>query len=137
MKKTNLNQTAVFNVNRIFATVMLVFALSLGNIASANNDTRVEAKTTVSGSHTPLCAAISKGDSETVKKFIEYGVNVNEVSNDYTPLMIAARYNRADIVAMLLKAGADAKVRNTRGMTALKVAEQFNAEDAAQVLRQA
>lgn len=136
MKKTNQNQTAVFNVNRIFATAMLVFALSLGHIASANNDTRVETKTTVSGSHTPLCVAISKGDAETVKKFIEYGVDVNEISNDYTPLMIAARYNRADIVAMLLKAGADTKVRNTRGMTALKVAEQFNAEDAAQVLRQ-
>lgn len=85
--------------------------------------------------HTPLCAAISKGDTETVRKFVEYGADVNEFSNEYSPLMIAARYNRTDIITLLLEKGANPKLRNERGQTALKIAEQFNATEAAELLR--
>lgn len=53
--------------------------------------------------NSPLCNAIQKGDLEAVKKFIEYGADINEMSNGLTPLMSAARYNKVDIIKYLLE----------------------------------
>jgi len=83
---------------------------------------------------TPLAAAIAKGDIEAVKKFIEYGADVNEKSNGMTPLMIAARYNQVAIIKLLLEKGADAKTVNDNGLTALKYAKMSNAQEAADAL---
>src|SRR6476661_3993687 len=69
---------------------------------------------------TPLCVAISKGDIDSVKKFVEYGADVNEKSNGLTPLMIAATYNKVEIVKYLLSKGADARITNDAGYNALK-----------------
>lgn len=101
----------------------------------ANTITSTSASVENTYGHTPLCAAISKGDTETVRKFVEYGADVNEFSNEYSPLMIAARYNRTDIITLLLEKGANPKLRNERGQTALKIAEQFKAAEAAELLR--
>lgn len=89
------------------------------------------------GNSTPLAAAICKGDIEAVKKFIEYGVNVNETSNGMTPLMIAARYNHVEIIKLLLNNGANLKVKDDKGFNAMKYAELSNATDAIQALREA
>lgn len=89
------------------------------------------------GNNTPLAIAIMKGDTETVKKFIEYGANVNEKSNDMTPLMIAARYNRVDIIKLLLENGASLKTVNEKGLTALKYAQISNASDAEAAIKEA
>jgi ankyrin repeat protein len=86
---------------------------------------------------TPLAQAISKGDIETVKKFIEYGADVNERSNDMTPLMIAARYNNVEIINLLLKSGANLKATNEKGYSALKYAELSNANEAVTLIKQA
>lgn len=72
---------------------------------------------------TPLCVAISKGDVATVKKFIEYGMDVNERKNGMTPLMFAARYNNAEIAKILLENGADISAKDNNDFTALKHAE--------------
>ena len=87
--------------------------------------------------NTPLGMAICKGDIATVKKLLEYGASVNEKSNGMTPLMLAARYNHADIIKLLIEKGADVKVKDEKGITALKYAEASNAKDAAVVLREA
>lgn len=86
-------------------------------------------------SPTPLAAAIAKGDVETVKKFIEYGADVNEKSNGMTPLMIAARYNQVEIVKLLLSKGANLKLTDDKGLSALRYAELSNATEAAETLR--
>ncbi|AYN04451.1 ankyrin repeat domain-containing protein [Flavobacterium sp. 140616W15] len=85
----------------------------------------------------PLNAAIRKGDIETVKKFIEYGVDVNNTSDELTPLMTAARYNKAEIIKLLLSNGADSTIKNEKGFTALKYAELSNATDAVALLKKA
>ncbi|MXN90680.1 ankyrin repeat domain-containing protein [Flavobacterium sp. Sd200] len=85
---------------------------------------------------TPLTQAIAKGDIEAVKKFIEYGSNVNETSNDMTPLMVAARYNQVEIINLLLAKGANAEVKNSKGYNALKYAQLSNANAAETVLVQ-
>ena len=84
----------------------------------------------------PLCAAISKGDVETVKKFIEYGADVNEKSNGVTPLMLAARYNKVEILKLLVSNGAKLNEKDEKGYTAMKYAEVSNAVDAVQYLKQ-
>ena len=84
----------------------------------------------------PLNVAISKGDIETVKKFIEYGADVNQISEDMTPLMIAARSNKAEIMKILLENGARPNEKNERGYTALKYAQLSNATDAIAILKE-
>jgi len=84
---------------------------------------------------TPLATAIAKGDVETVKKFIEYGADVNEKSNGMTPLMVAARYNQVEIIKLLLSKGANLKLTDDKGLSALRYAELSNATQAADTLR--
>ena len=85
---------------------------------------------------TPLGTAIYKGDVEIVKKFIEYGADINEKSNGMTPLMIAARYNKVEIIKILLAKGALLKEKDEKGFTALKYAELSHANDAILLLKE-
>lgn len=89
------------------------------------------------GNNTPLAVAIMKGDTDTVKKFIEYGADVDEKSNGMTPLMVAARYNRVDIIALLLEKGANVKTVNEKGLTALKYAQASKAAEAEALIKKA
>jgi ankyrin repeat protein len=84
----------------------------------------------------PLGIAISKGDIESVKKFIEYGIDVNEKSNGLSPLMVAARYNKVDIMKILIANGARIDAKDENGFTALKYAELSNAKEAFLFLKQ-
>jgi len=79
---------------------------------------------------TPLAAAIAKGDVASVKAFIAYGTNVNERSNDMTPLMLAARYNQVEIMNLLIANGASLQEKNAKGFNALKYAQLSNAHAA-------
>ena len=85
---------------------------------------------------TPLSIAISKGDIESVRKFIEYGVDINEKSNGMSPLMIAARYNKVEIMKVLISKGARVNAKDENGFTALKYAELSNASEAVLFLKQ-
>lgn len=108
------------------------------SVAGARTLSTVTTSTEIANyDNTPLCAAIMKGDLATVKKFIEYGSDINEKSNGLTPLMFAARYNKADIIKYLLFRGADKQVKDERGNTALKYAEKSNAQEAIASLTQA
>ena len=83
----------------------------------------------------PLVVAISKGEIETVKNFIENGTNVNKKFNGMTSLMYAARYNKVDIIEYLLLKGADRNIKDSQGFTALKHAELSNAYEAIALLK--
>lgn len=89
------------------------------------------------GNATPLAVAIMKGDIETVKKFIDYGADINEKSNGLTPLMLAARYNQVAILSLLLEKGAQIKTTDDKGNTALKYAQLSNATEAVTALKKA
>ena len=86
---------------------------------------------------TSFCKAIMKGDLETVQKMIELGEDVNQKSLGMTPLHFAARYNKAEIVEVLIESGADVNKRCDRGFTVRKHAELSNAKDALKVLKSA
>ncbi len=85
----------------------------------------------------PFCKAIMQGDIVTVKKLIELGVDVNEKSVGLTPAMFAARYNKAEILQVLIDDGANLKLKSDRGYTAKKYAEMSNATEALAVLETA
>lgn len=113
--------------------------IATANVALASN---VETSTSknvaiVSYDVTPLFVAISKGDVATVKKFVEYGVDVNESKNGMTPLMYAARYNNAEIAKFLIEKGADISAKDNNGFTALKLAEGGKATQVAEVIKAA
>ncbi len=117
---------------------IIILGLALGAFATqsyASNVSISPKKEIFASVNSPLCAAIVKGDLEAVKLFIEYGADVNETSNGITPLMFAARYNRADIIKALLKGGANKDTKDERGNTALKYAEKFKANEAIEALK--
>ena len=104
--------------------------------ASTVNSSKAKVEvTTYTG--TPLCVAIMKGDTESVKKFIEYGADVNESSNGMTPLMIAARFNKVEIISLLISKGARVDDKDEKGFTALKYAELSKATEAISALKNA
>lgn len=129
----------------IYLSFVLTALFSNAAIAGTGTPTSPEAKSSVrvlgisgvSGKASPLAVAIAKGDVETVKKFVSYGIDINEKSNNMTPLMLAARYNKVEIINLLLENGANVKTTNSKGFTALKYAQLSNAAEAVTVLTQA
>ena len=116
-----------------------IAVLAFSNVASASETSLVFniSITTNYVDATPLGMAISKGEVDIVKKFVEYGADVNEKSNGMTPLMLAARYNNVKIIEFLLSKGASLKTKNENGFTALKFAEMSNAKEAVAFLKEA
>lgn len=117
--------------NSIFLTVIALVSFINVSTASTNVSTLK-----FDDEVTPLCVAIYKGDLETVKKFVEYGTDVNQKSNGLTPLMIAARSNKVEIVKYLVE-NCHVKVtdRDSNNFTALKYAELSNATETVQYLK--
>ncbi len=120
---------------------IILFGLALVAFTNVSNASNIKLskhkEAVVLYVNSPLCSAVVKGDLNAVKVLIEYGSNVNELSNDFTPLMLAARYNRIDIVEILLKNGADINVKNEKGFTAIKYAELSNATASLSLLKKA
>jgi len=81
-----------------------------------------------------FCASIAKGDFETVKKLVDLGTDVNVKSNGMTPAMYAAKYNRVEILELLIANGANLKVKSDKGWTAKKYADLSNAKEAKSVI---
>jgi len=118
--------------------ILGVALVAFANVSMAANHTSVVGNPKIEVSRNfsaPLHVAVSKGDLEVVKKFIAYGANVNEQSEDMTPLMIAARYNKVEIIKVLLENGARPEDKNEQGFTALKYAQLSNATEAIAILK--
>ena len=116
----------------ILGLALVAFAnVSFASNSNVSNKSNIE----VVYEQTPLCVAIVKGDFETVKKFIEYGADVNESSEGVTPLMLAARYNKAEILKFLIEKGAKIDAKDEKGNTAEKYAQMSNATDTLALLK--
>ncbi|MCF7560553.1 ankyrin repeat domain-containing protein [Sabulilitoribacter multivorans] len=83
-----------------------------------------------------FCVSIAKGDLETVQKLIARGADVNEKSNGMTPVMYAAKFNRTEILKLLITHGADLKAKCDKKKTALDYAELHGAKDTAAIIKE-
>ena len=124
-------------VSKKAALILGIALVAFADVSFAKNvETLSISKELFFNNPTPLCRAISKGDLDAVKKFIEYGSDVNESFEGVTPLMLAARYNRVEIIKLLLEKGAKADAKDERGHSALYYAESSKSTDAIAVLKQ-
>ncbi|MGB5418162.1 ankyrin repeat domain-containing protein [Algibacter sp.] len=116
----------------IISAMALCFSMASVNATpqTLNENYNVEAYFKVNS----FCVSIAKGDLETVQKLISRGADVNEKSNGMTPVMYAAKFNRTDILELLIVHGADLKAKSDKKMTALKYAQIHGAKDAETIL---
>ncbi|HET8747072.1 MAG TPA: ankyrin repeat domain-containing protein [Ramlibacter sp.] len=84
---------------------------------------------------TPLHYAATGGHLEIMQILLdEYAFIDAESPNKSTPLMMAAKYGTPAAVKLLLEAGADPKMRNELGMSAIEFAQQGNRRDSAEMI---
>lgn len=81
-----------------------------------------------------FCLAIVKGDMELVKKMIQQGEDVNRRSMGKTPAHYAARYNKPEIMKILVKHGANLKKRCSQGFTVKKYAELSQSKEVLKII---
>jgi ankyrin repeat protein len=84
-----------------------------------------------------FCKAIVKGDIELVKKLISLGEDVNQKSLGKTPAIFAARYNKAEILKLLIANGADLNIKSDGGFTITEIAQSANANEALEIISSA
>ena len=82
-----------------------------------------------------LCKAVATGNTEAVKNLIKAGADVNAKSNRMLPIHYAAKYNRVELIKLLITAGSEIHTPCDKGYTALRHAEKTNANEAAQFLK--
>lgn len=119
--------------------IMIAIALgcSINALSATNEIVNTSAKElATTETISPFCLSILKGDYDTAKKLIELGADLNAKSLGLTPVMYAAKFNRLDILKLLVKKGAKIKVKSNKGMTAEKYAELSNAKDTLAYLKQ-
>ncbi|SHG86816.1 ankyrin repeat domain-containing protein [Flagellimonas flava] len=124
-------------------TILSVAAACMFVVAgvSANESTTIAMENAVSvvipAEVNSFCKAIMKGDIDTVKKLIDLGEDVNKKSMGMAPIHFAARYNKTDILELLIANGANVRKKCDKGYTAKKYAELSNATEALAVIKAA
>jgi ankyrin repeat protein len=114
---------------------IIAFSLSLASVnANATTSIFKTLNSEMTSAVNPFCMAIVQGDFETVKKLIDLGEDVNQKSSGLSPAMYAAKFNKVDILKLLINKGANLKARCSKGHTALKYAKLSNAKDAKAII---
>ncbi len=120
--------------------LICLFTFSTINATDSNSETKtVKVEIVKTYEVSSFCKLIQMGDYEAVKALIKSGEDVNKKSNGLTPLMFAARHNKAKIAKLLIDNGAKIKTKSDKGgrMTALQIAERSKAIDAIKVIKEA
>jgi ankyrin repeat protein len=85
---------------------------------------------------TPLHYACTNGHLDIALFLVDKGAAVDAPSpNETTPIMMAIRAGNIQLVRLLLDRGADIRIRNQQGYSAIDVAELFNQEEIQKGLR--
>ncbi len=123
-----------------FLIPVAVIALSVASVNASSLEASKPTYPIVAKSFTvsTFCKLIQMGDYDAVKALVEAGEDVNLKSNGLTPLMFAARHNKAAIAKLLIENGAELKVKSDKSnLTALKWAELTQAKETHAVIKKA
>ena len=123
----------IVNVGLVRAIQTLdYYAMFLMIDAGANVNTQTQQGATA------LIVSAHEGQSNVVQRLLaRKDIRPDFQEKDgWSAMMFAAHKNHARVVKMLLDHGVDLNLRNARGQSALEIAEQANARDAAQVIRE-
>lgn len=121
-------------------SIKIFFFLSLfvvvGTYANISNKTisSEQITSTFKEEISSLCKAAMQGDVEKVRSLIALGEELNKKSLGLTPAMYAARYNRAEVLKVLLLNGANLNIKSEKGYTAKEYATMSNATDVLAVI---
>jgi ankyrin repeat protein len=95
------------------------------------------AEVRVRGTLPPLGTAATGGHDALIRLLLEHYAYIDaESPNQTTPLMMAAMYGSATTVSILLDAGADPRLRNAKGLSALDFAREADREDSYKLIAQ-
>ena len=132
-----LHQLKSIIMKKVILTLSMV-ALTMGStiLAADKTSNATDSNTTLVKrvNISSFCRAVIKGDLETVKRLIDLGEDVNQKSLGMTPAMFAARYNKVDVLEILIDNGADLNLKSNQGYTAKRYAELSNATDALELI---
>lgn len=121
MKKTNRFWVIVPAVAMLFTNALQ---------ASESTTTNTIPVAVVKLTPSQLNVAISKGDLAKVQQLVEIGVDVNKKDErGKTPLMYAILYKQTEIVAYLIRKGADYRASDPNGIYIYQYAEQSKSEE--------
>ena len=112
----------------------MVFTGVLASTGVAQSEVYRKSNTIVAFEINAFCKAIIQGDIEAVKQMIAQGEDVNKRSLGKTPAHYAARYNKPEILKVLIENGAKLKKRCAQGYTVKKYAELADAKEVLEVL---
>lgn len=115
---------SVFTLTGVYANT--------SNLINLNESVSVSINDEISS----LCKAVMKGDIDQVRSLIAIGEELNEKSLGLTPAMYAARYNKAEVLKVLLLNGANLSIKSDQGYTAKDYAKMSNAKDVLDVIKQ-
>ena len=115
----------------------MAFLCAVPSAIANENSKNVEGVTLHSVAAASFCKAIIKGDINRVQEMIDAGENLDKKYLGKTPLHYAARYNRPEILKLLIKKGANLKKRCDQGFTVKKYAEMANAAEVIAILNNA
>ncbi|TDT39517.1 ankyrin repeat protein [Maribacter spongiicola] len=117
----------------------LISVFTLTGVYANNNDhiNKYEAESVSANEEiSSLCKAVMKGDVDQVRSLLALGEKSNEKSLGLTPAMYAARYNKAEVLKVLLLNGANLNIKSDQGYTAKDYAKMSNANDVLAVIDQ-
>ncbi|CAH8283844.1 ankyrin repeat protein [Mariniflexile fucanivorans] len=120
----------------IFSAIALCFSIGTTHAKSSSFNVGNHSSVKILNVNS-FCVSIAKGDIETVKKLISRGEDVNKKSDGMTPVMYAAKYNRTEILELLIEKGANLKAKSDKKMTAADYAKLHGATDAHAIIEQA
>jgi ankyrin repeat protein len=123
----------------IITTFVVVFAMASSLMASEvkNEVSSYDAELFVEVNVSSFCKAVIQGDIKTVNRLIALGENVNQKSLGMTPAMYAARYNKFEILSILIEHGANLKMLSNQGFSVKQYAEFSNATEALAIIETA
>ena len=133
----SITKNLVIMKKTILTGVMACGILFTGLMASASvaqPEVYRESKVIAAFEINSFCKAIIKGDIEMVQKMIALGEDVNQKSLGKTPAHYAARYNKPEILKLLIANGANLKKRCDQGYTVKKYAELSEAKEVIKVI---